>query len=191
MSTTKPTKQNIFKGKKVLDEILNLSNEERMDQEIKQNEQERPCLLPISCKSISPIDCFHSLVNKHDKKDIQNIYLMCLSFMLETEHEVNIGGMSTHKISTNYVFREKTKKKELKNKAKNEEDIFFHKMTFEMKYYISSEFISNSFLQIQPQEGLLTDILDRIVVLNIANYSNDDYILAPKTVLGKIFFYFQ
>ena len=49
---------------------------------------------------------------------------MCLSFMLQTEHEVDIGGNSIHKISTNYIFREKTKKKELKSKAKNEEDIF-------------------------------------------------------------------
>lgn len=191
MTSTKTANQSIFKGKKDLDDILNFSNEEKIDQEMKKTKQERPCLLPISCNSISPIECFQSLVNKQDKKNIQNIYFMCLSFMLQTEHEVDIGGNSIHKISTNYIFREKTKKKELKSKAKNEEDIFFYNMTFEMKYYITSEFASNSFLQILPQEGLLSDILDKILILDIANYSSNNFILAPKTVLGKIFFYFQ
>ena len=188
MSITKTTKQSTFKGKKVIDDILKFSDDSRINQEMKKNHQERPSLLPISCKSISPIECFQSLVNKHDKKDTENVYSMCLSFMLQTEHEVNIAGMSTRKVSTNYIFREKTKKKEAKSKAKNEEDSFFHNMTFAMKYYITSEFASNSFLQIQPQEGLLIDILDKILILNIGNYSNDNFILAPKTVLGKIFF---
>ena len=191
MSTIKTTKQNTFKGKEIIDDILNFSNEECCDQEMKETKQNRPCLLPTSCKSISPVDCFQSLVNKHDKKDIQNIYFMCLSFMLQTEHEVNIGGNSTHKISTNYIFREKTKKKEAKRKAKNEEDSFFSSLTFEMKYYITSEFASTSFLQILPQEGLLSDVLDKLLVLDIANYSSEDFQLAPKTVLGKIFFYLQ
>ena len=118
MSITKTTKQSTFKGKKVIDDILKFSDESRINQEMKKNHQERPGLLPISCKSISPIECFQSLVNKHDKKDTENVYSMCLSFMLQTEHEVNIAGMSTRKVSTNYIFREKTKKKEAKSKAK-------------------------------------------------------------------------
>lgn len=183
-------KKSIFKGKKDIDDILDLSNEERCDQEINKTKQERPCLLPMSCNSISPIDCFQSLVNKQDKKDIQNIYFMCISFMLQTEQEVDIGGNSVHKISTNYIFREKTKKKEAKSRAKNEEDSFFYNMTFEMKYHITSECASNSYLQILPQEGLLSDIIDKILILDIANYSSNNFILAPKTVLGKIFFYF-
>ena len=116
---------------------------------------------------------------------------MCLSFILQNEEEVNIGANSTITLLTNYNFKEKIRKRKVKNIAKSEEEIQFNNLTSEMKYHISSDFASNSFIQIQPQQGLLTDILDQVLVLKIANYSNEDYILPPKIALGKIYFYFQ
>ena len=182
MSKTNETNQSLIEGKKTIEDILNFSEYKK---------KEKPSLIPLNCKLISPIECFQALVNKHDKKDIQNVYFMCLSFILQNEEEVNIGANSTITLLTNYNFKEKIRKRKVKNIAKSEEEIQFNNLTSEMKYHISSDFASNSFIQIQPQQGLLTDILDQVLVLKIANYSNEDYILPPKIALGKIYFYFQ
>ena len=60
-----------------------------------------------------------------------------------------------------------------------------------MKYFVCSEFSANSPIQIQATQGLLSDVMDRALFLNIANYSGEEIMLAPKTALAKIFFYFQ
>ena len=131
MSKTNVANQSLIEGKKTIEDILNFSEYKK---------KEKPSLIPLNCKLISPIECFQALVNKHDKKDIQNVYFMCLSFILQNEEEVNIGANSTITLLTNYNFKEKIRKRKVKNIAKSEEEIQFKNLTSEMKYHISSDF---------------------------------------------------
>ena len=152
---------------------------------------ERPSLLSKNCKLISPVEAFQALVNKHEKNDTQNIYFMCISFILQSEEEIEIDRNSSTKILTNYIFKEKPKRKNVKSTAKKAEEESSQQMTSQMKYFISSEFSIDSPIQIQSSQGLLTNILDSSLFLNIVNYSSEKIVIAPKTALGKIFFYFQ
>lgn len=185
------TNQQKLKGKKNIDDILDFEKLEGHSLEDNSTEKrEKPSLLPKNCKSISPIECFQSLVNKHDKKSMQHVYFMCLSFILQSEDTITLNKNSSSKILANYIFREKPKKRESKSKTKNEEENVFQGLMSEMKYFISSDFATYSFIQVQPVQGSLDDILDRKLYLNIANYSSEDFNLAANTPLGKIYFYF-
>ena len=62
MPKTKLPNQRIIEGKNIIDDILNFSKEEYQ-------KKEKPSLLPAYCKTISPIECFQALVNKHDEKE--------------------------------------------------------------------------------------------------------------------------
>ena len=191
MTMKTETNKRTFKGKPAIEKLLKFEEHIKKKSIVTQPETRlRASLLPKNGKSVSPIECFQSLVDKHDNKSVQNIYFMCLSFILQSEDEINVSGNSICQVLTNYVFKEKKRKKETKNKYKNHDEELFQNLTSDMKFFISSEFASGSFIQLQPTQGLLTDILDKKLYLNVVNYSNEDFILPPNTALGKIYFYF-
>ena len=191
---TKKTKdlQRPFQGQENIEDLLNFEEKGINSQSTTlPDAQERAPLLYKNCKQISPTECFQELVKKHENNDVQNIYFMCLSFILQSEEEIKIKGNSSRTILTNYIFKEKTKKRNVKSKIKQEEEETFQRLSAEMKYFVCSEFSANSPIQIQATQGLLSDIMDRALFLNIANYSGGEITIAPKTALAKIFFYFQ
>ena len=84
MTMKTETNKRTFKGKPAIEKLLKFEEHIEKKSIVTQPETRlRASLLPKNGKSVSPIECFQSLVDKHDNKSVQNIYFMCLSFILQ------------------------------------------------------------------------------------------------------------
>ena len=177
----------------ILFEDLNTLNEgEVSEQTSTSTPNKRISLLPISCKSVSPIECIRSIVNNYEIKDYENIYSTNIYFLLENMNKMKIEANTTSKIQASIIFKpfHNTLNK-VKQKTRRDEIETLTMLETKMKYFLVSELNPNSFIQIQVTYGMLSDLLTKPLFLNIANYHSEEFEIPEKTLLCKIFFHFD
>ena len=182
------TKKEVIHGKEDMEHILSEESYPSIKTNIQCNSQRKKTLLPIACKSVSPVGCFQAIINKHEVRDYQNIYSTILTFLLENIDEIKIKANSTCKIQTNFLFKPS---KRVQRKTHELQEDKLKALEHKMKYFIISELPPDSFLQVQVTHGMLSDLLSKPIFLNVANYSSEEIIVPLNTPLCKILFYFD
>ena len=176
----------------ILFEDLNTLNEDEVSEhKSTSTPNKRVSLLPILCKSISPIECIRSIVNNYEIKDYENIYSTNIYFLLENINKMKMEANTTSKIQVDIIFNPFDTLTKVKQKSKRDEIETLLMLETKMKYFFVSELNPNSFIQIQVTYGMLSDLLSKPLFLNIANYSSEDIEIPEKTPLAKIFFHFD
>ena len=145
-------------------------------------------------KQLCLVECFRSTVNQFEVFKFNNVFSMCLSFIVRTSEHVVIHPGCTTNIKTDFIFNS-FEPKNFKSLKKQDLEVQFKTLYSQLKYHIWNldwnVGVRNQKVYAKYAEGYLKDIADKIFQVEVSNYSSSDAVLEPDTHICKIYFYAQ
>ena len=142
-------------------------------------------------KQLSIVDCFHSTTNQIEPSKFDNVFSMCISFIMKSSEPVVIRPGCTIKVKTDFLFKS-FEPRHFKSLKKQSEEVKFENLFSRMKYHIWNLDCWNTMNQkvyVKYQEGFMKDVVDHPFEVEITNQSSNDFNLEPEINVCKIYFY--
>ena len=202
----------VIKGEGALTSMLQLADLEQnpsvciapdvarkiQNQEPEEMKQDECAIIYVGRRNIFPqkqlciVECFHSTINQFETYKFDNVFGMCLSFIIKSSEKILIRPGCSATVKTDFIFNS-FKPKHFKNLRKQSRENEFGELFSRLKFHIWNLdwSIQNEKVYVKYKEGFLKNVVDEPFEVEILNYCPSEFIIEPQTHLGKIYFYAQ